>query len=87
MRMKRLTYFFFVILPFFFFGCMGKVVYKDVYIPTRCDIPERVKPKKEAFDDFTEFQTHLRAYYKGIEMDLLFCRTGKSEKERIKAPP
>lgn len=70
----------FLILVFFFFvlvGCSTKVEYREIYIPTKCEIPEREKPKKENFKDFTEFQAHLRAYYKNIESDLYFCRNGK----------
>lgn len=67
------------------------MVVKEVLIPTKCDIPERIKPKRENFSDYTEFSAHLRAYYRNIESDLAFCRTGKrdmrSENEHIKAPP
>ena len=65
-------------LPLFFLGCsVEKIVYKEVLIPTKCEIPEREKPKRENYIDYTEFQAYLRAYYKNIESDLYFCRTGK----------
>ena len=64
-------------IAFFFIACSQKVIYKEVLIPTKCDIPARDKPKRENYSDFTEFQSYLRAYYKNIESDLYFCRTGK----------
>lgn len=65
-----------IILAFIFVGCSHIVEYKDVYIPTKCEVPERIKPKREDIKDYTEFQAHLRTYYKNIESDLYFCRTG-----------
>lgn len=68
------------LISIFLISCSSKVIeYKEVYIPAKCDIPQREKPLRSAFDDYTEFQAHLRAYYKNIESDLYFCRTGQKE--------
>lgn len=64
-----------------FIACSCEI--KEVYIPIKCNIPELQKPKREEGEDFTEFQARLRAYYKNVESDLHFCRTG----ERILKPP
>lgn len=58
-----------------FVACSPQI--KEVYIPIKCEIPERAKPQKAQFSDFTQFQVALRTYYKNIEQDLYFCRTGK----------
>ena len=73
----RMKYLMLVAIPLFFIACAEKVVIKEVLIPTKCEISERIKPQAKDYNDFTEFQTHLRAYYKFIENDLEFCRTGK----------
>lgn len=65
----------------FFISCTCEI--KEVYVPTKCNTPEHKKPKREENEDFTEFQAKLRAYYKAIENDLNFCRTG----QRIQKPP
>ena len=76
--MKKLTIFTLCITSFILSGCVGqKIVYKEILIPTKCEVPEREKPKRENYADFTDFQVFLRAYYKNIESDLYFCRTGK----------
>lgn len=74
----------YIILPFVAISvaCVKPQI-KEVYIPTKCETPEQVKPKREATEDFTDYQIRLRAYYKAIESDLHFCRTGK----RIQKPP
>lgn len=69
-----------IFLSVLFIGCT-QVEYRDVYIPTKCEIPERIKPNKSDFKDFTDFSAHLRAYYKNIESDLYFCRTGNKKEE------
>lgn len=65
-----------------FTACAGQI--KEVYIPVKCEVPERVKPQKNDFIDFTDFSAALRAYYKGIEQDLYFCRTGKKVSQTSK---
>lgn len=75
--MKYLKYLAIVVIILLFTACAEKVVVKEVLIPTKCEIPERIKPQAKDYNDFTEFQTHLRTYYKFIEHDLEFCRTGK----------
>ena len=72
-----MKYLLLTITPLLFIACAEKVVIKEVLIPTKCEIPERTKPQAKDYSDFTEFQTHLRTYYKFIEHDLEFCRTGK----------
>ena len=74
-----MRYFILCLTPLLFIACAEKVVIKEVLIPTKCEIPERIKPQAKDYDDFTEFQTHLRAYYKLVENDLEFCRTGKKQ--------
>lgn len=69
------------LLAVFFSACSENI--KEVYIPVRCNTPEQVKPQSKDYTDFTEFQVKLRAYYKAIESDLHFCRTG----QRILKPP
>lgn len=61
------------------FTACTQIAYKEVYIPVKCEIPERIKPKKEDYVDYTQFQAHLRSYYKGIERDLAFCRNGEKK--------
>lgn len=70
-----------ICLSFFFISCSNQI--KEVYIPVRCNTPEHIKPKRNDYVDYTEFHVKLRAYYKAIENDLHFCRTGK----RILKPP
>ena len=72
-----MKYLMLVAISLFFIACAEKVVIKGFNPYKMQNSRERIKPQAKDYNDFTEFQTHLRAYYKFIENDLEFCRTGK----------
>lgn len=73
--MKKIALF----LPLMFVACSMnfKKECESIYVPVKCDIPKREKPKRQPNQDFTDFQVELRTYYEMIEKDLEFCRKEK----------
>ncbi|CCB80579.1 hypothetical protein [Helicobacter bizzozeronii] len=54
-----------------FTACTPRVVYKDVYIPTRCQISKPSRPSKDL--DMLEYLKALLIYTQELEKDLDFC--------------
>lgn len=52
-------------------GCAKRVIYKDVYIPTKCDIAMPVKPILKG-DLLIDIAQSLE-YSEILERDLIFC--------------
>lgn len=88
--MKMLKYFTFSVLLILFVlsisACSSKpVIYKEVKIPVKCDVPKRERPK---FDEkladahsleglvymVEEVYPAIFQYLEGIERDLAYCR-------------
>lgn len=53
-----------------------KVVYKEVKIPTKCDIPKRQRPQKS--HNALEYLKNILIYTELLEKDLNFC-TGETK--------
>lgn len=61
------------IISVVFIGCAEpRVVFKEVYIPTKCDIPKRERPAKGS--NISKYLTDILIYTEGLENDLNFCR-------------
>ncbi|WP_411675631.1 hypothetical protein [Helicobacter felis] len=60
-----------VVLGVFFLGCTPRVVYKEVYIPTKCQIVRPARPSKDL--EVLEYLRELLAYTEELEKDLEFC--------------
>lgn len=72
-KMKSFITLFLVLFILNFSACANKnYVYKEVKIPTKCDIPKREKPKKES--NITAYLKAILIYTEGLERDLAFCR-------------
>ncbi|WP_285658643.1 hypothetical protein [Helicobacter bizzozeronii] len=54
-----------------FSGCSGRVVYKNVYIPTKCKVFKPVRPHKSL--NTLEYLKALLIYTQELEKDLDFC--------------
>ncbi len=52
-------------------ACTPRVVYKNVYIPTRCQISKPSRPSKDL--DMLEYLKALLIYTQELEKDLDFC--------------
>lgn len=64
-----------IVLVIVMFGCAKPVVvYKEVNVPVRCDVPERHKPKKS--NNLVEYLRDVLIYSEGLEQDLDYCRNG-----------
>ncbi|WP_104638091.1 hypothetical protein [Helicobacter bizzozeronii] len=57
-----------------FTACTPRVVYKDVYIPTKCKVLKPVRPHKGL--NTLEYLKALLIYTQELEKDLDFCTTG-----------
>ncbi|WP_104758903.1 hypothetical protein [Helicobacter bizzozeronii] len=55
-------------------GCSERIVYKDVYIPTKCKVLKPVRPHKSL--NTLEYLKALLIYTEQLEKDLDFCTTG-----------
>lgn len=55
-----------------FCACSEKIVYKEVLIPTKCDIKERKQPRFSG-EFLTDFKNVL-VYSEGLKKDVDFCR-------------
>ncbi|TLD79865.1 hypothetical protein LS68_009265 [Helicobacter sp. MIT 05-5293] len=63
----------FLVIALVFSACAEpRVVYKEVLIPTKCDIPKRQRPKKQ--DNIIAYLKEVLMYSEGLEKDLSFCR-------------
>nr|WP_233705675.1 hypothetical protein [Helicobacter felis] len=60
-----------VVFGVFCLGCTPRVVYKDVYIPTKCQIVRPARPSKDL--EVLEYLRELLAYTEELEKDLEFC--------------
>ncbi len=60
-----------VVLGVFFLGCTPRVVYKEVYVPTKCTINKPARPSKDL--EVLEYLRELLAYTEELEKDLEFC--------------
>lgn len=60
---------------YMFIGCTQRVIYKDVYIPTKCDIsiPQSPILSGDLVSDFVKALQHSEI----LEKDLEFCVKGK----------
>lgn len=60
---------------YMFIGCAQRVIYKDVYIPTKCDIsiPQSPILSGDLVSDFANALEHSEI----LEKDLEFCVKGK----------
>lgn len=60
---------------YMFIGCAQRVIYKDVYIPTKCDIsiPQSPTLSGDLVSDFAKALEHSEI----LEKDLEFCVKGK----------
>lgn len=65
----------FIVLAMGLSGCAKQVVYKEVLIPTKCDVKKRDKPSKGGSS--TYFLRDLLIYTEGLERDLEYCRGEK----------
>lgn len=61
-----------------FSGCAKQVKYKDVYIPVKCDVKDRVKPKNNG--DPLVYLKELLIYTEGLERDLAYCKGANNGK-------
>ena len=63
------------ILIYMFIGCAQRVIYKDVYIPTKCDIsiPQSPILSGDLVSDFVKALEHSEL----LERDLEFCVKGE----------
>ncbi|GMT39170.1 hypothetical protein NHP20013_12950 [Helicobacter bizzozeronii] len=59
-----------------FTACTPRVVYKDVYIPTKCKVLKPVRPHKSL--NTLEYLKALLIYTQELEKDLDFCTTGEN---------
>lgn len=63
------------VLAIVMFGCSKPVVvYKEVNVPVRCDVPDRHKPKKSS--NTVEYLRDVLIYSEGLERDLDYCKNG-----------
>lgn len=63
------------VLAIVMFGCSKPVVvYKEVSVPVRCDVPDRHKPKKS--NNTVEYLRDVLIYSEGLERDLDYCKNG-----------
>ncbi|TLD97675.1 hypothetical protein LS71_002740 [Helicobacter jaachi] len=53
-------------------GCSRSVVYKEVYLPTNCDVKARVKPVNKGSSAL--FLKEILIYTQGLEQDLAYCK-------------
>ncbi len=60
-----------VVFGVFCLGCTPRVVYKEVYIPTKCQIVRPARPSKDL--EVLEYLRELLAYTEELEKDLEFC--------------
>lgn len=60
---------------YMFIGCAQRVIYKDVYIPTKCNIsiPQSPTLSGDLVSDFAKALQHSEI----LEKDLEFCVKGK----------
>lgn len=56
-------------------GCAKRVVYKDVYVPTKCDLelPQKPRLSGDLIMDMVKAMEHSEI----LEKDLTFCIKGK----------
>lgn len=60
-------------LALFLCACAPKhIVYKEVKVPIKCDIPKREKPPKHS--NITLYLKEILIYTELLESDLNFCR-------------
>ncbi|WP_382262487.1 hypothetical protein [Helicobacter baculiformis] len=52
-------------------GCAPRVVYKNVYVPTRCNLPMPARPHQDL--GTLEYLKALLIYTESLERDLRFC--------------
>lgn len=72
----RLMCFMLILLNLFICGCATtKVAYKQVYIPTKCDVPKRERPQKST--NIIETLKSILVYTMTLEKDLQICRGEK----------
>ena len=67
------------IISFIIVGCSTKVEYRDIYIPTKCDVDMPNKPTYQ--NDQVSFARDLVIYSLSLECKLHFCKTGEIKKE------
>lgn len=69
------TFIFMLAYIYMFIGCAQRVIYKDVYIPTKCDIsiPQSPTLNGDLVSDFAKALQHSEI----LEKDLEFCVKGK----------
>lgn len=53
-------------------ACSERIVYKDVLIPTKCDVAERKKPRYTS--DFLQDLNATLIYSEGLKRDVDYCR-------------
>lgn len=64
-----------ILTSLIFVGCSFKEVeveYRNVYIPVRCDVPKRERPKKS--NSIAENFKRILIYTEILEKDLKVCR-------------
>lgn len=63
----------FIIIPLSLLGCASEVVqYKEVYLPQKCEVVKRERPKREGSLSFQV--ASIFAYVEVLEQDLKLCR-------------
>lgn len=78
--MKYIT-FSLVFLTIFLSACsQPTVVFKEVKVPVKCDVPSRHRPVMNNKDSVTYLREVL-IYTEGIESDLKFCKENNIVKE------
>lgn len=87
--MRILQYFIFYMCGFYmclFYVSCSNVVYKEVYVPTKCDIEMPDKPpyyEPQTLNDFTQLLASELKYSEMLENSLNFCIFGdESESDK-----
>lgn len=82
--MRILQYFIFYMCGFYmclFYVSCANVVYRDVYVPTKCEIEMPSKPKynePQTLNDFNELLASELKYSEILESSLNFCIYGEN---------
>lgn len=66
-----------LVLAFLLSGCAKQVVYKEVKVPIKCDVPKAQKPKKQS--NTIAYLKEVLIYAERLERDLDFCRGAESQ--------
>lgn len=68
-----------------FNACVGRVVYKSVYIPVKCDIHYPSRPNSDL--DLLTYLKELLIYTEQLESDLKHCSTSEAEQAPTQETP